>query len=146
LTLQIQTPLRNTIFSLEHSTSTNMSSPAEDLWPVLVGIIPSALGRPRCPDGQYVSAHIIDTNRQEGLNALLAPYSPVKIEQCLNPQTGKPFSDYYIATFPDFDAVREAKGAWNAVELDDNPWISMMVMEEVDEDVKMKKLLDEGYE
>jgi hypothetical protein len=79
-----------------------------------------------------MSADIIDANRQEGLNALLGPYNPVKIEPCLNPQTGKPFSDYYVATSPDFDAVRGAKGAWNAVELADNIWIRILVMEEIE--------------
>jgi hypothetical protein len=54
--------------------------------------------------------------------------------------------DYYIATSPDFDTVRGAKGAWNALESAENLWISMLVLEKIDEDVKMKKLLEEGLE
>jgi hypothetical protein len=123
-----------------------MASLPEDLWPVLIRIIPSSSGRPRYPDGQYMPMSVIDANRQEGLSALLSPYNIFTMEQCSNLQTGKPYSDYYIATFNDFDAVRGAKGAWNVVELAGNPWISMLVMEGIDEDTKMKKLLDEGYD
>jgi hypothetical protein len=123
-----------------------MTSLPEDIWRVLIRIIPSSSGRPRYPDGQYMPISVIDANRQEGLHALLGPYNPIKIEQCLNPHSGKPFPDYYVLTFREFHSVRGSKGAWNAVELIDNPWISMLVMEEIDEDMSMKELLDEGDE
>jgi hypothetical protein len=58
----------------------------------------------------------------------------------------RPFTDYYITTFPNFDIVRGAKGAWNALQSAENLWISMLVLEKIDEDVKMKKLLEEGLE
>jgi hypothetical protein len=131
---------------IDHPASSDMSTPLKELWPVLIRVIPSSSGRPRYPGGQYVPTGVIDANRQEGLNALLGPYSPVKIEQCLNPQTGKPFADYYLASFPDFDAVHGAQSAWNAVELAENPYISMLIMEDIDEDTKTRKLLEKGWE
>jgi hypothetical protein len=98
-------------------------------------------GRPRCPDGQYFPLHIVNQTRMQILEEIFAPYHIVKIEPCLHPQTGEQLPGEYLATFPDFEAWHVATSSWNSVQLVENPYISMVVMEDIDEDKKLAALL-----
>lgn len=113
-------------------------------WPVLIRIINANTHRPRDDDGQYTPAVEVERIRSEMLKDMFAKYGLIKLERCLNPWSGKQCRELYLATFPDFDAVYGAQKAWHAIELEANPFVAMVVMEDVEEDKKIPRLLEPG--
>ncbi|KAF2825473.1 hypothetical protein CC86DRAFT_407683 [Ophiobolus disseminans] len=126
---------------MDSTTASTSGTTSDEMWPVLIHIVPSANRRPHQPNVQYVPAHHVSQIRKEMLEGMFNPHGVIKLERCLDPATGKQLSKLYLATFPDFDSVHAAKRAWNAVQLEENPFIAMVILDNIEEDTTMLKLL-----
>jgi hypothetical protein len=125
----------------------NMPSTAKDqAWKTLVGIVPSAGSRPLERDGQYTPAREVDQVRSQMLQNMFDTHRLTKLDRCLDPFSGRHYRELYLATFPDFAAVRSAHNAWNAVDMGENPFMTMIVMNHLEEDKTMSKHLKQPYE
>jgi hypothetical protein len=75
------------------------------------------------------------------LESMFVAHGLVKVEPCFDPLSGRQISNFYLVTFPDFSRWHGAIGAWSAVELEQNPFVCMVVMEDVVKDKKLEELL-----
>jgi hypothetical protein len=106
----------------------------------LVRIVPVA-HRPTDPDGQYYSALSIEQTYSQLLENMFAAHDLIELVPCLDPFSGRQYQDAYLATFPDFSALLDAKEAWNSVEVEENPFIIMVIMEDIEEDTEVSEKL-----
>jgi hypothetical protein len=123
------------------SSAQSCSTTAAEWWPTLLRVITNDGGRPRYIDDQYVPCHLVYQIRAQMLESMFAAYGLVKLEPCLDPLSGRQSLNFYLATFPDFQGWHGAMGAWNAVELEQNPFVCMVVMEDVVKDKKLEEHL-----
>jgi hypothetical protein len=65
---------------------------------------------------------------------MFAPYSLIRLEPCLNQASGKILRELYLATFPDFEAIYCAMRFWNAEEMQQNPFMAMVMLLDIEED------------
>jgi hypothetical protein len=107
---------------------------------LLVGIIFPAKGRPRGRNGLFLTPREIDQTHTRFFKEMFASHDLVKLEPCLCACSGE-LVGFYLAKFPNSTAAEGARTEWNYAEIDDNPFMSAITMEYIEEDKIIPKLL-----